>query len=246
VCAFAVIAVISKILYVAHIMLNNLQIAIHYTFKQVKLLVAALTHSSYINENFAGAIHNERLEFLGDAVLELSVASILYDKFPQAREGELTSIRSSLVSQTALAAFARKLQLDSCLRLGKGAEAQGGRTSDALLADALEAVFGAVFIDGGFVAAKEVIEALMADHIFVDAGKLKDKDHKSLLQEITQKLFQDMPVYSLMGSSGPEHARIFYVKVTLPDGRTYEDAGSSLKKAEQTVAAKALKELGNV
>ncbi|MDR1241844.1 MAG: ribonuclease III [Deltaproteobacteria bacterium] len=228
-------------------MLNDLQRNIHYTFKQVKHLAVALTHSSYLNENAEETAHNERLEFLGDAVLELSVSSFLYDKYPGAREGELTAMRSRMVSQPSLAALARKLALHSCLRLGKGEESQGGRTRDALLADALEAIFGAVFVDGGFAAAKGVIEALMAGN-FPAAGKAADhlnaKDSKSLLQEIIQKRFQERPVYNLAGSAGPEHAKLFYVKLTLPDGKIYEDAGSSVKKAEQAAAARALKEYG--
>jgi ribonuclease-3 len=228
------------------VVLNNLQKNIHYTFKQVKHLAVALTHSSYANENPEEAAHNERLEFLGDAVLELSVAAILYDKYPQAREGELTSLRSMLVSQSPLAYLARQLKLDSSLRLGRGEEAQGGRTRDALLADALEAIFGAVFIDGGFAAAKGVIEFLMTDAFFalaLDAGSSKSKDHKSLLQAISQRRFQERPVYTLTGSGGPEHAKLFYVKLTLPDGKTYEDAAPSVKKAEQAVAARALEAL---
>jgi ribonuclease-3 len=226
--------------------LNNLQKNIHYTFRQVKLLAVALTHSSYANENPEEPAHNERLEFLGDAVLELSVSSILYDKYPQAREGDLTALRSLLVSQTPLACLARQLKLDSGLRLGRGEEAQGGRTRDALLADALEAIFGAVFIDGGFEAAKGVIEFLMAgafSAVALDAGNSKSKDHKSQLQAIAQKRFRERPVYTLIGSAGPEHAKMFYVKLALPDGKTYEDAAPSVKKAEQAVAAKALAEL---
>ncbi|MDL2306689.1 ribonuclease III [Desulfovibrio sp. OttesenSCG-928-C06] len=224
-------------------MLENLQLDIHYTFKQVKHLSTALTHSSYVNEEPGASAHNERLEFLGDAVLELCISKVLFNAYPEAREGELTAMRSNLVSQTALAAVARQLKIDSYLMLGRGEEAQGGRQRDALLSDALEAVFGAVFVDGGFEAAERVIGGLVDKELSQLREKLKTKDSKSLLQELSQKLFQDRPLYILAGSDGPEHAKIFNVRMTLPDGREYEASGPSVKRAEQAVAALALAEL---
>ncbi|MDR2891481.1 MAG: ribonuclease III, partial [Deltaproteobacteria bacterium] len=146
-------------------MLTNLQLDIHYTFKQVKLLEAALTHSSFVNESPDPVQHNERLEFLGDAVLELCISEILFNSFQEAREGELTAMRSALVSQPSLAEQARRLKLDQYLLLGRGEEAQGGRKRDALLSDALEALLGAVFIDGGFAEARRVVEVLFAQSL---------------------------------------------------------------------------------
>ncbi|MDR2050584.1 MAG: ribonuclease III [Deltaproteobacteria bacterium] len=218
-------------------MLEQLQANIHYTFRQVKFLLSALTHSSYSNEAPQAGGHNERLEFLGDAVLELCISELLYHNFVEAREGELTFMRSRLVSQPALAALAREIKLDEHLLLGRGEEVQGGRTRDALLSDAFEAVLGAVFLDGGFDEARRVIAALFLPGLRAARSALPDKDYKSSLQELTQKIFQDRPVYVLRGSSGPEHAKRFEVALTLPDGRSYVAEGSSVKKAEQAVAA---------
>jgi len=226
-------------------MLDNLQLDIHYTFRQVKHLREALTHSSYVNENPEETRHNERLEFLGDAVLELCVSQMLYRRYPEEREGELTAMRSRLVSQGALAGLARRLKLDACLLLGKGEESQGGRTRDTLLSDALEAVFGAIFLDGGFEAVCPVIEHLMAGALPGLEIKPKNKDNKSRLQEVVQKVYQDLPLYTLSGSEGPEHAKIFRVRLLLPNGRIYDGAGPSLKRAEQAVAALALADLEN-
>ena len=138
--------------------LDVLQDRIGYRFKDESLLVLAVTHSSWANEHSAGNAHNERLEFLGDAVLEIAVSAQLFARFPDAREGELTRLRSSLVNEATLAVIARKLHLDDCLRLARGEENQGGRQRDSLLSDAMEAVFGGVFVDGGIEKARAVVE----------------------------------------------------------------------------------------
>lgn len=231
-------------------MLEQLQKNIHYTFNQVKHLVLALTHSSYSNECSEVDGHNERLEFLGDAVLELCISELLFEKFNLMREGELTGIRSDLVSQKSLAEVALRLEIDKCLLLGRGEEEQGGRQREALLSDAFEAVLGAVFIDGGFKAAQDVVGKLFLP---LFPGRQdeqektingKPKDNKSLLQELTQKSFQERPVYTLLSSTGPEHSKVFEVGLILPDGQEFKASGSSLKRAEQAVAAEALKTLG--
>lgn len=224
-------------------MLDQLQTNIHYTFRQVKHLVLALTHSSYSNENHQSEGHNERLEFLGDAVLELSISALLYETFGQSREGELTAIRSRLVSQGALAKLARSLKLDEYLLLGRGEEEQGGRERESLISDAFEAVLGAVFLDGGFDAAKTVVRELFTPLLPAAENRQGPKDHKSLLQEITQRRFHNRPVYTIVGNHGPEHAKIFEVGLELPDGRKFTGTGSSVKRAEQAVAALALEEL---
>lgn len=143
--------------------LDVLQDRIGYRFKDESLLVLAVTHSSWANEHSAGNAHNERLEFLGDAVLEIAVSAQLFARFPDAREGELTRLRSSLVNEATLAVIARKLHLDDCLRLARGEENQGGRQRDSLLSDAMEAVFGGVFVDGGIEKARAVVERLYTD-----------------------------------------------------------------------------------
>lgn len=220
--------------------LDTLQKVISHRFSQVKLLETALTHSSFANENENSAQDNERLEFLGDAVLELGISEMLFECNPEAPEGTLTRMRARLVSEPALAALARELFLDELLFLGKGEEMQGGRTRDALLADAFEAVLGAVFLDGGYKAAREVVRAIYQPRLPTACDVKRVKDGKSRLQELTQKIFKERPVYTLLGSSGPDHAKIFEVELTLPDGRRLRASAQSVKRAEQIAAVEAL------
>ncbi|MGE4292531.1 MAG: ribonuclease III [Desulfovibrio sp.] len=223
--------------------LSNVQDCIVYHFSQVKLLRTALIHSSYANEREDASEDNERLEFLGDAVLELCVSEEAFRRYPEATEGQMTRIRSGLVKERSLAAAARSLGLDQYLLLGKGEEAQGGRQRDALLADALEAVFGAVFLDGGFQAAKTLILRLFEDNWPESPDMRPAKDHKSRLQEITQQRFRSLPVYRLESTDGPEHAKVFRVEVALSDGRLFYGQGGSVKRAEQVAASTAIKML---
>lgn len=221
-------------------MRERLQRNIPYHFAQVKLLNAAMTHSSFANEQPEGAEHNERLEFLGDAVLELCISEELYSRFPEAREGDLTALRSRLVNQETLASLARKIGLDQNIVLGKGEEAQGGRDRDSLLSDALEALLGAIFLDGGYAAARKAVGELFSAYWPAQSGKTKSKDGKSRLQEVTQQLFKERPVYILVSSEGPEHDKVFTVRLELPENITFIAEGSSVKRAEQTAALKAL------
>lgn len=223
--------------------LENFQERLHYHFRDKSLLLLAVTHSSWANEHGTSNAHNERLEFLGDAVLEIVVSAQLFARFPEAREGELTRLRSSLVNESALACLARELHLDKELRLARGEENQGGRNRDALLADAMEAVFGGVFLDGGMDRAREVIENLYEHRWPQDTSGTRRKDYKTKLQEATQKLFRDLPVYVLEETQGPEHAKIFSVHVQLPDGRLFRASAPGLKRAEQEAAHMALLEL---
>ena len=151
------------------------------------LLIQALTHRSFSHEH-PGTSNYERLEFLGDAVLEIAVSAQLFARFPDAREGELTRLRSSLVNEATLAVIARKLHLDDCLRLARGEENQGGRQRDSLLSDAMEAVFGGVFVDGGIEKARAVVERLYTDLWPKNATKVRRKDFKTKLQEATQRI----------------------------------------------------------
>ncbi len=224
--------------------LGGLQERLGHRFGDLSLLVTALTHSSWTNEHESAAPHNERLEFLGDAVLELAVSAELFARFPEAREGDLTRLRSGLVNTVSLASLARTLRLEDLLRLGKGEENQGGRQRDTLLADAVEAVLGAVFLDGGFKAGRKVIAGLFAESWPRNAEKTRRKDFKTRLQEVTQRLSRGLPVYTLEESRGPEHARIFSVKVALPDGRVFRAEGGGVKRAEQEAARLALTALG--
>ncbi len=220
--------------------LKMLQSDIHYEFSEVKFLMTALTHSSYANETGAPNGHNERLEFLGDAVLELCVSEELFRRFPEAPEGMLTQLRSRLVSEPSLAAAARGLRLDRCVLLGKGEENQGGRERGSLLSDVLEAVLGAVYLDGGYVAAQTAVRRIFRDAWPSEPVAPKIKDYKSRLQELTQRTFKSRPVYSLARSFGPEHEKQFEVLLTLPEGETVSATGASVKKAEQKAARKAL------
>lgn len=224
-------------------MLNQLQNGIPYRFAQVKLLVAAMTHSSYANEQQDGAEHNERLEFLGDAVLELCISEELYRLFPDTREGVLTAMRSRLVNQKTLATLARNIGLEKNIILGRGEEAQGGRERDSLLSDAFEALLGAIFLDGGFEAARTVVRGLFEGFWPKRETGPKGKDGKSRLQEVMQHLFKARPVYSLIGSEGPEHDKLFRVRLELPDGTACIAEGSSVKRAEQAAALAALARL---
>jgi ribonuclease-3 len=217
---------------------RNLQRAIHYEFSQVKLLVMALTHSSFANENDTQS--NERMEFLGDAVVEICISTELYNRFPDIPEGELTRLRANLVSEPGLARIARNVGLGDYLFLGKGEAAQGGRERDSVLSDALEAVLGAVYLDGGFRAVQQCIGFLFASFWPACPEKPRPKDYKSKLQELTQKYDKARPTYRLVSSEGPEHAKVYVVQVTLPSGTTLEARDTSLKKAEQKAARNAL------
>lgn len=224
-------------------MLANVEDSIGYAFTNKSLLVVALTHSSYANEHGGEAEHNERLEFLGDAVLELCVSAELFSKFPDAREGDLTRMRAKIVSQPFLTELARANHIDAALLLGKGEESQGGRERPSLLSDAFEALLGAVFLDGGFDAATGVVRTVFTGKWPAQKQNSLAKDCKSLLQEVTQQRFKERPVYTLVGSSGPEHAKVFTVRVTLPGDLSFTSDGPSLKRAEQLVACLALEHL---
>ena len=220
--------------------LATVQEDIHYRFRQVKLLTLALSHSSWANERGCPGESNERLEFLGDAVLELCVTQEAYRRYETADEGLLTKVRSRLVKTGTLAEVARQLKLERSLCLGRGEESQGGRDRDGLLADSLEAVFGAVFLDGGFDAARELVLRLLGPRFPENATAPPAKDYKTRLQEVTQETHRERPQYVLAQSSGPEHSKVFAVEVVLPGGACFRGEGGSLKKAEQAAAALAL------
>jgi ribonuclease-3 len=221
-------------------LLALVQERIGFRFDSPELLLQALTHSSFANENDTLMENNERLEFLGDAVLELCVSEELFSRFPEAREGQLTGLRAKLVSEPTLAELARRLKLPDCLLLGKGEEHQGGRDRDAVLCDCLESIIGAAFLDQGFAEARQLVLRLFSDLWPRQAVKPRSRDFKSRLQEMTQKQFKERPVYRLMGSSGPEHAKTYTVELTLPDDTVFSAAASSVKKAEQMAAKQAL------
>jgi len=221
-------------------MLENLEHALGYRFATRALLVKALIHKSFANEKLKDpAASNERLEFLGDAVLDIVVARHLYTMFPALPEGELSRIRSELVSATALAALARALDLGEYLRLGRGEEHSGGRDKDNILADALEAVFGAVFLDSGLKQASTLIVALLDDKAN-ERAQQESHDYKTRLQEEIQARFGVTPEYILSGQSGPDHARSYQVQVCCAGRAIGCGSGKSKKAAQQQAAQMAL------
>lgn len=220
--------------------LDELEERLGYRFENRDLLVQALTHTSFANERGL-AEHNQRLEFLGDSVLGLIAADWLYRSRPQAPEGELTLAKSQVVNDEALARRARELGLGSALRLGRGEERSGGRAKPSLLACALEAVIGAVFVDGGVEAARSLVEPWVESEA---AQALDLPDAKSDLQERLQARGLPPPVYRHVGREGPDHAPVFHVECRIEDRVAAEASGRSKKAAESRAAAKALAELG--
>ncbi|MDR1965234.1 MAG: ribonuclease III [Synergistaceae bacterium] len=221
---------------------------IGYVFRDPGLLGEALTHSSYANESGCSN-SNERLEFLGDAVLELCVSEILYLSAPCLSEGGLTRARSNVVREAALASWAEATRLPGLLWLGKGLECQCGRSNPSILADAMEAVLGAIFLDGGYGAVRRVVEKLVGDveRIVANVDDGSDRDAKSLLQEALQAMGDKPPVYRLTGRSGPDHASSFEVEAVFADGSMISvGRGNSIKSAEFAAAQTALCELSRI
>lgn len=213
--------------------LEGLQDAIGYRFSNLALLTEALTHKSW------GSPNNERLEFLGDSVLELAISHLLYQFLPKATEGELSKIRSWLVREDSLAEIARKVSLGEFLRLGKGEENSGGRRKPSILASALEALLAAVYLDGGFERALELVRRLFGDHL--REGGWRNEDYKTQLQEYTQAIFREVPVYLLLSEQGPEHSKTFEVAVLVRGKVWGRGKGKSKKEAEQRAAEEALR-----
>ena len=222
---------------------RHIENVLGHRFRDLSLLKLALTHSSFANENDEPTACNERLEFLGDAVLELAVSTELFRRFPDAHEGQLTRLRSRLVKTPTLAALAKRMGLPALLFLGRGEESQGGRERSTLLADAVEALFGALYLDAGFEAVEAAAQRVYAEHWPDSAHIPKIKDFKTRLQETTQQRHKERPIYTQLGNAGPDHARVYQVRVTLPDGRAFDAKGGSLKKAEQNAAQRALNAL---
>jgi ribonuclease-3 len=215
-----------------------------HSFANPGLLVLALTHRSQVNEMNSGAEeHNERLEFLGDAVVNLSVGVELMARFPLAREGELSRRRAMAVNEASLALAADGLDLGRHLRLGRGEENTGGRRKASILSDAFEAVMGAIFLDGGFEVAHGVIRILLGPYLAAREGGDRTRDHKTQLQELAQGRWREMPRYEVVDERGPDHAKVFTVAVLLGDRILAEAEGHSKKTAEQRAACRALAKL---
>lgn len=211
--------------------------ALGHRFTDRSLLETALTHRSYTAEH-EGVEHNERLEFLGDAVLGLLVAEMLFRRFPRMREGEMAKVRASLVSREELAAIARTIGLGDHVKMGRGEVLSGGSEKDSILADAMEAVLAAVFLDGGLDAARRVVADHWEDRIMSRSRAPGQKDYKTRLQEILAKLHR-RPVYEVVGE-GPDHDRTYRATVTIDGVPRGGGVGHSKKEAEQEAARDAL------
>ena len=223
-------------------MIKDLEEAIGYRFQNITLLQNALAHSSYANEYWHDSLKsNERLEFLGDSILGMVVAEYLYRNFPNRPEGELTRMRADMVCETSLAAVAEKINLGDHLLLGHGEERFGGRNRASILADAVESVIAASFLDGGMTAARSFIEKFILTDVPVK--KLHNVDYKTALQELIQQRKDQVLCYTLVGESGPDHDKLFQVQVSLNGTSIGTGTGRSKKRAEQEAAHNALEAL---
>lgn len=221
--------------------MQTLESRIEYKFRNSLLLAEALTHPSLAYESQRPHFDNQRLEFLGDAVLQLVITEALYNLFPEATEGHLTKLRSRVVSRRALARFAMAIQLGDYVLLGKGEEATGGRRRLSTLADAFESLIGAVYLDSGQEAAKELILRLFEVEIEEMVESPEERNPKGELQESLQAIHPTAPVYRIISESGPDHRRVFQAEVTWQDKLLAAGKGKSKKEAEARAAAEALR-----
>lgn len=223
-------------------MIKDLEEAIGYHFHNISLLQNALTHSSYANERWHNSLlSNERLEFLGDSILGMLVAEYLYRSFPDRPEGELTRMRADMVCEKTLAKVANEIHLGDHLLLGHGEEQGGGRTRDSILADAVESVIAASFLDGGIQAAKQFIQRFIL--VEVPVRQLHNVDYKTKLQELVQQKKNQVLTYELTAESGPDHDKHFAVAVSLNGAVVGRGEGTSKKRAEQESARDAIGKL---
>ena len=221
--------------------MEKLEEKLGYTFQNRALLENALTHSSYANENrHTGAQSNERLEFLGDSVLGMVTADYLYRVHPDLPEGDLTRTRAALVCEGSLVEVAQQLNLGSYLKLGKGEAAGGGRERPSIVADAVEAVLAAVYLDGGIGSARKIIQRFILDR---EEEKSGSRDYKTALQELVQRESGQALAYRLVGATGPDHAKRFQVEVELNGTPVGAGEGRSKKEAEQMAARAAISRL---
>jgi ribonuclease-3 len=223
--------------------LSDIQQRIGYTFKDEELLERALTHKSFANE-YRVASHNERMEFLGDAVLSFIISELLMNVCPDSTEGDLSRFRAAVVSEPALAAIAREIGLGDYLRLGKGEDQSGGRNKDSLLADCLEALIAAVYLDTGKDAAESLVIRVFEAVIMKTCTAGKSLDYKTKLQEFCQERIKQLPEYRIVSETGPDHQKQFEVEVWINYRLTGRGTGKSKKEAEQGAAREALEKLG--
>jgi len=215
-----------------------------FRFRNLDLLDLAFLHRSFSNENAKNRTNNERLEFLGDAVLGMVVAARLYECMADRQEGDLAKTKSVVVSEDTLAGIAATLHINEYLVLGKGEEMSGGRGKKAILADAVEAVIGALYLDSGYRTAEQFVLTIMEGQIQLVLQNRHHKDYKTLLQEYFQKQYKSVPKYTLIKKTGPDHDRTFWVTVDLRGTIIGPESGKNKKEAEQAAASSAWKSLG--
>jgi len=221
--------------------MEELEQKLNYTFQDPSLLEEALSHSSYANEHRAAGLNsNERLEFLGDSVLGFVTAEFLFHQHPDAPEGDLTRARAALVCEQSLYEVAQKLDLGRYLKLGHGEESGGGRERTSILADAVEAVFAAVYLDGGITQASALIHRCLLDAEREEAVEERRRDYKTALQELVQRQADRVLTYRMAGEQGPDHAKTFLAEVLLNGEPIGSGSGHSKKEAEQAAAKNAL------
>jgi len=224
--------------------LRDFQQILAYIFNDINLLDNALIHRSFVNENPSlSCKNNERLEFLGDAVIGICISDILIKKFVDYTEGQLSKMRADVVNEYSLADLARKLTIGDYLLLGKGEENSGGRTKTSILSNAFEAVTAAIYIDRGFENVYKFLKTIFEPLIEEGTSSLIYRDYKTALQEICQFRFRETPKYSLIREIGPDHDKVFEISLTIAGTITTTGAGKSKKEAEQRAAQKALDEL---
>ncbi len=222
----------------------ELQKVVGHEFRDVHLLEIALTHRSYANEHAKEQLtSNERLEFLGDAVLELAISHLLMDAHADQAEGVLSRWRAALVNEKSLAQKARSLDLGKYLRLGKGEERTCGREKDSLLADAYEGLLAAIYLDGGFEKTLQIIQGQFHPEVMERPWEIQDEDFKTRLQEYTQSRLKLIPRYNLVGEEGPDHDKLFHVALEVGKRLKTLGHGRSKKEAEQQAARQMLEEL---
>ena len=224
--------------------LSELERNLGYKFKNTELLTQALTHTSFFNQKDKNKVnHFQRLEFLGDSVLNLAVSKYLYQKFPSSSEGELSKIKSIMVSQQSLVKYAQLIKLEGFVIIGKSVNLTKGREKYSILADCLEACLGAIYLDGGFNFCKKIINRFIKQEQTDLLNKREIRDYKTSLQEFTQKKFNCLPSYKILKEEGLEHQKIFHIAVYIGGNVFGVGTGKNKKEAEQDAAYHALKKL---
>jgi ribonuclease-3 len=228
--------------------LDRLQQRLGYTFGDRAILLQSLTHTSYghefLQEKSIALRDNERLEFLGDAILDVVVSDILLESFPSANEGQLSKMRAAVVCEKTLAELANSIQLQDCVRLGKGEVQTGGQQKPSILSSTLEALIAAIYLDGGFNAVYPVVRHIFAPLFAEERDLMAFYDHKTQLQEIIQAKWKVTPSYHLLQTSGPDHAKTFEIEVRMNGKPLAVASGSSKKEAEQNAARAAIQTVG--